>query len=69
VQEVVFKTKFNLHIVDLVKKLHHEMLSASIAIIATSILCVVADTYQQTYSTPGTYAITIPANYAVKANM
>ena len=38
-------------------------------IIATSILCVAADSYQQTFSTPGTYSITIPANYAVKVSM
>ena len=25
--------------------------------------------YQQTFSTPGTYSITIPVNYAVKASM
>jgi len=36
---------------------------------AISIVNVIASIYQQTYSTPGTYAVTIPANYAVRASL
>jgi len=38
-------------------------------IIAISIVNFIGSAYQQTYSTPGTYAVTIPANYVVAASL